>query len=67
MKKWKKTHRERVKYRERKLINVRLESFPKELYMKLKNIALNKGISINNLVRQILREAIKEFNRDNTI
>lgn len=58
MKKWKKTHRQRVRYRERKLLKIHIHNFPKALYLKLKESALNQKISINNLIRKIIREAL---------
>lgn len=58
MKKWKKTHRQRIKYRERKLLKIYFHDFPKQLYLKLKESALNQKISINNLIRKLIREAL---------
>lgn len=55
-KSWKKTHRQRVKYRERKFLKIYFVDFPKFLYLKLKENALQEGISINNYVRKIIRE-----------
>lgn len=41
-KSWKKTHRQRVKYRERKFLKIYFVDFPKEMYLKLKESAFHE-------------------------